>query len=466
MMRVFNLQVYKFLSGRGYVVLFSLIYAAVIGTLFYPGLLYSDSVFRWNTAILVANSGLDALVGVSDHHPIFPILLMSVFYKVTGEIGFFSITQVLFFSGSFFFLVRHFSPTLKGNLFASIALLLPVNQVYSIFISFDSLFSVFLICLILSLLINGRKKLLLVPVIFSVLVGIRINSVVILPFVLWILYNQTRDFRRIERLASVLVCVFLVAAMMYLPNALRMQKGGSWLIGTAWEYANMATKTHDEKHISFLKSFGASPEIIESGICYHGIWCGKEYSEFIAKVPNERGVELVKNYTSILINYPRIFITEKMKYIQSLMGVGEYNLQNAEIGRWREEAWKNLMEPIGFKSSINKENFINRFFDFSGTTGKFLFKPWIVLCMFFIAACYLRRFKPNSLTIALIPTLYYGTFFITSQNHELRYFFPVVLIFLAYISASCAVICGQLSQLVLNKYALIVNVKNSKKVEL
>jgi len=188
LMKIFsNPQAFKFLSGHGYAVLFSLVYAFVIGSIFYPGLLYSDSVHRWNTAIPVANSGLDVLTGFNDHHPVFPIILMAASYKVTGEIGFFSIVQVFLFSISFFLLVRHFSPTAQGNFFSSIALLLPISQVYSIFISYDSLFAVFLMWLILLLFSKGRKKLILVPIIFAALVGTRINSAVILPFVIFAL---------------------------------------------------------------------------------------------------------------------------------------------------------------------------------------------------------------------------------------------------------------------------------------
>ncbi len=458
MEKEFNSKLFKFISGWEYVVLFSVIYAIVIGAIFYPGLLYSDSVTRWNTAILVANSGLDALAGVSDHHPILPILLMAFFYKITGEIGFFSIVQVLFFSGSFFLLVRHFSPTFRGNFFASIALLLPVSQVYSIFISYDSLFSIFLIFLILSLLSKGRQKLILVPIIVATIIGTRMNSVVILPFVILVLLSQTKNFRRIERMSSVLACIFLSAVIWHLPVTLDMKKGNSWLIGTAWEYANMATKTNDDRDINFLKSVGTSPAEIESGICYHGIWCGKEYVSFISKIDNKTEKELVKNYMLILVNHPVIFITEKLKYIKSLMGIG-FNLYNAEIGRWHEKIWQDHMEPLGFKSSTGKENFIKKYFVFSDYAGVVLFKPWIVFCIFFLVSYYLRRLDPNSLTVILIPTAYYGTFFITSQNHELRYFFPVVFIFLAYVSAFCAVFLRSFSQFIFNRYELFINNK-------
>lgn len=431
-------KMYAFFSNDKYALFFSAIYASVIGTLFYPGLLYSDSVVRWNTAILLATNGIDALVGVSDHHPIFPIIIMACFYKITGEIGLFSIVQVFIFSLSLFCIVRHYSPSFAGNFFASLVLMLPVSQVYSVFVSYDSLFSVFMGLLILVFLSESKAKIYLIPLLLAGLVGTRLNSIVIVPIVVMFAFFRQFGLTVSQRYATGLLCVLAVSFILILPAALGMSKGNSWLIGTAWEYANLATKTHDKRDVSFLKSFGTSPEDIMGGVCYHGIWCGKEREAFINRVPDERGVELLRQYILVAKDYPAIFFGEKLKYIKSLMGVG-YRLSNAEIGRWRESYWRDAMKPLHFETSEKKEKFIDRYFRFSESEGKFLFRPWLIFVILAVSAFILYRHDKKTVWMTSIPIVYYMSFFVSSQNHEFRYFFPVVFILMAYLSAISAI---------------------------
>ena len=439
----FKRKIYAFLSSEKYALFFSATYASIIGTLFYPGLLYSDSVARWNTAILLANNGIDALASVSDHHPIFPIFIMSFFYKITGEIGLFSLIQVFIFSLSLFFIVRHYSPSLAGNVFASLTLMLPVNQVYSIFVSYDSLFSVFMGLLILAFLSKSKAKVLLIPLLLAALVGTRLNSIVIVPVVVTFAFFRQFGLTLSQRCVTGLLCVLSVSFTLTLPAVLGMSKGNSWLIGTAWEYANLATKTHDKRDVSFLKSFGTSPEDIIGGVCYHGIWCGKEREAFIDRVPNERGTELLRQYALVAKDHPAIFFDEKLKYIKSLMGVG-YKLQNAEIGRWRESSWRDAMKSLHFETSEKKEKLIDLYFRFSDSEGRFLFRPWLIFFILAISAFALQRHEKKTVLMTLIPIVYYMSFFISSQNHEFRYFYPVVFILMAYLSALSAMYGNQL----------------------
>ena len=243
-----------FLDGKAYPFAFSILYASFIGMLFYPGLLHSDSVIRWDTAISLANGGITALAGVSDHHPILPMFLMAGFYKLTGEIGLFSAVQVFFFSFLFFSFVRHFSPNLNGNIFASLALMLPINLIYSIFISYDSLFSVFFMLMFLVLLNASNLRIIILPIVLAILIGTRLNAIVILPIVILILFIQRASFAKwwhwqLTATLAIALCVIVLQV----PNILKMEKGTSWLMGFAWEYANLATKTHDARESGFLK---------------------------------------------------------------------------------------------------------------------------------------------------------------------------------------------------------------------
>jgi len=428
-----------FLSSARYVIAFSVLYSLIIGLLFYPGLVYTDSIFRWQTAINVADHGLSALSGNLDHHPIFPILWMAFFYKMTGEIGLFTIFQAILFSLSFFFLVRHFSPNLAGNAVASLMLLAPVNEIYSVFVSYDTLFAIQLAFLFLLLLNRWKLRIFLIPMVVAAAIGTRLNAALIIPAVFLILFLQRNEFKRGQLFLTTSLCLILTAFVLSLPVMLGMTRGNSFLIGTAWEYANMATKTNDKRDIEFLNSFGASVDDLKEGICYHGIWCGREWDVFISKVPSWRGRELLERYVSIAVDHPAVFFPEKLKYIRSVMGIGGDGIKNEEIGRWREPKWAALMKTIGFETSPKKENFINRYFRFSEFSGKILFRPWLVFLLMAAMAFHLAKREKYLVPLTMIPAIYYGSFFLTSQNHEFRYFFPVAFLFLAYFCACVSI---------------------------
>ena len=429
----------KFLSGAQYAFAFSVLYSLIIGLLFYPGLVYTDSIFRWQTAISIADHGLGALSGKLDHHPIFPILWMAFFYKMTGEIGLFTIVQAILFSLSFFFLVRHFSPNLTGNVVASLMLLTPVNEIYSVFVSYDTLFAIQLAFLFLLLLNRWESRTFLIPMVVAAAIGTRLNAVLIIPAVFLVLFLQRDTFKRGRLFLTASLCLILTALVLSLPVMLGMKRGNSFLIGTAWEYANMATKTNDKRDSDFLNSFGTSVNDLKGGICYHGIWCGREWDVFLHKVPSWRGRELLERYVSIALDHPAVFFPEKLKYIKSLMGIGREGITNEEIGRWREPNWAALMKTIGFETSQKKENFINRYFRFSEFAGKVLFRPWLVFLLLAVMAVHLAKRDKDLLPLTTLPFMYYGSFFLTSQNHEFRYFFPVAFLFLAYFSACVSI---------------------------
>jgi hypothetical protein len=428
-------NIITFIGGRTYPIAFSVLYAVIIGMLFYPGILYSDSLDRWNCAIHLANGGINAFTGCNSNDPVIPIFLMAIFYKITGEVGFFSAIQVFFFSLLFFYFVRHFSKNITGNIFSSLVLMLPINQIYSVFNSYDSLFSIFLILIFLVLLNKSNLRIILLPIVFAILVGTRINAIVMLPLVILILFTQRASFSKYWYwLLTATLTVILSIVVLQAPTLLKMHKGKSWLIGTAWEYANLATKTLDDRDIDFLESFGIKPSDLSDGICYRSIYCGKE-GIFISKVKssNNHDIDLIKNYALIARDHPVLFFTEKIKYIKSLMGFDAMPLDNAEIGLSREPLWR---DPLEFQSRAKKERWLNRFYNFTMGAGKVFLRPWIIFILLIVLGITLTKYDKKIGFLTTLPLVYYGSFFITSQNHELRYFFPVNYIFMAYLATT------------------------------
>lgn len=157
--------------------------------------------------------------------------------------------------------------------------------------------------------------------------------------------------------------IFFACAPFFITSSLNMKASNSWVLGFAWEYANLATKSKSLEHSEFISSLGGSPEKIRNNICYHGIWCGSERSQFDVAGSNELSIKTFKKYLKIAITEPKLFIVEKSKYIASLMGVGE-PLSNAEIGKWRTGDWAEQFKKFGFYTSENKEKLVDEYFSF------------------------------------------------------------------------------------------------------
>jgi hypothetical protein len=178
-----------------YPAIFSTAYALIVGLTFYPGLLYTDSVGRWDDAILLATKGLKALSYVKDYYPVIQIFIMAPFYAVTGEIGLFHIIQVFVFSYTLFMFSEIFYTGWLKNVIVSLILILPINIVYSVFSSCDTLFAIMLLNLCIFLLKRNKTTTdgVVISVLAAMAIGTRHPAAVLLPVVILVLYIQIRS---------------------------------------------------------------------------------------------------------------------------------------------------------------------------------------------------------------------------------------------------------------------------------
>ncbi|WP_198305639.1 hypothetical protein [Arcobacter vandammei] len=426
------------LNHRKFGFYFSLFYALILVLSFYPGILYSDSVPRWNLAIEFYKNGFSNFSSFSSHHPVIPSVLQSFFYGVTKEVGLFIFFQIFCFSYLIFKIVNKIIDSPYKNIIIIAILILPINYIYALFHSFDTLYAVlnlFLIYILLKLYekySNSSYIVLLITV--FLLVSVRLNAILLAPIIsiifIYFIYRNNQKFN-IKTITMSMLILVVAYSPFYITSSLNMKTSNSWVIGFAWEYANMGTKSKDSKHIEFMNSLGSNTDNIKNKICYNGIWCGNENKEFIGKVSknDELSKKTFENYLDIFKNEPILFITEKFKYISSLMGIDK-PLSNAEIAKWRNGNWAEQHKKLGFVTNENKEKIINEYFSFSKNIT-FMFEPYKifvlgVLFLIYILFVIKKYFLPLALGFS-ISWLYYCTFFITSQNHELRYFFPVLL---------------------------------------
>ena len=102
---------------------FSLFYALLLTLSFYPGILYTDSVPRWNLSIEFYNNGFLNFSNFPSHHPVIPSIIQSFFYGITKEVGLFIFLQVFSFSYLVFKIIEKVTISQYKNLIITIILI-------------------------------------------------------------------------------------------------------------------------------------------------------------------------------------------------------------------------------------------------------------------------------------------------------------------------------------------------------
>ena len=424
-------------------VVFSLIYALVLSFSFYPGILFSDSYGRWKAAIGLATEGLDAISYIDTRSPLAPLLFMTPAYRLSGEIGLFHFCQSFLFSLTLFHFARVFCKSWLTMLLTSLILLLPINFVYSVFSSYDSLLAIVLLNIFV-LLYKFEKNLfegLLLGTLIAVAIGTRFPALLMLPVLLFAMFRLRDRYLRLSGyVTSMTVTIVLTTAVLVTPSMVNFRqpqenKSMAWnanplFDGIAWEYQNFATKWSSLENDQFLARIGVSKEDLRS-FSYSSIldndWSGQK---FIDSIPASERWNLLRLYTRFALENPVLFVWEKAKYGADLMGVYK-PIKDYEIGKWRDAPWwRPAFEELGFESNERKERLIDTYFGFMTSIGSFFLRPILVFTSLFGIALVLRSREAAVLYSVGAVTVYYLAYAINSPSHELRYFYPVVYLFM------------------------------------
>ena len=433
----------RLLEQPCYYVGFSLLYALVLSFSFYPGILYSDSYGRWKAAIGLATDGLDAISYIDTRSPLAPLIFMTPAYSLSGEIGLFHFCQSFLFSLTLFRFARVFSKSWLTMLVTSLVLLLPINFVYSVFSSYDSLLAIILLNVFI-LLYKFEKNLfdgLLLATLIAVAIGTRFPAVLMLPVLLFAMFRLRDRYQRFsDYVTSISATIVLTTVVLLTPSVVNFRqpqdnKSMAWnanplFDGIAWEYQNFATKWSSPDNDHFLARIGLSKEDLRdfsySSILDNG-WSGQN---FIDRIPASERWNLLRLYTRFALENPALFVSEKAKYVADLMGLYK-PIRNYEIGKWRDAPWwMPAFEELGFKSNARKERLIDIYFGFMTSIGSFFLRPILVFTFLFGMALVLRRREKAVLYSVGAVTVYYLAYAINSPSHELRYFYPVAYLFM------------------------------------
>lgn len=422
---------------RAYPAFFSLAYAAFNVFSFYPGILYSDSYPRWRLAIDLAANDTSVFALHSSQFPILPAFVLAAFYNLTHGIGFYIFCQSFVFALSLFVFVHTFRGGAIADGLVSVALLAPINRVYSLFHSYDSVAAVALILLaaaIVRLFQGDARQRYYLPLPFLTLAAFRLNAAALLipAAVAAAALLRRQGLSRITSTLYLLGLWALVALPLAVNATVPMIPYSTWAVGISWEYMNLAIRSGEQEHLDFLAGHGVEIERMTNEGSYHSIYAEAQARRFANRIPRDPDLSRIVlcRYIALAYERPGLFFQEKSKYTADLFGL-RGPLQNGEIGKWRINSgeWLGRFATLGFHPTEAKERFIDRYISFVETFEVVILRPYVgfiaglVLALSLIATR--RRALGMSIAIAVLLSLgYYATFIVTSASHELRYYFP------------------------------------------
>jgi hypothetical protein len=406
----------------------------------YPGVVYTDTVFRWNRAFaLFAGQQID------DTNPIGPYLLMWPLHQITGEIGLYAFLQCFLLTFGILRLVLEITGPERnraaaiGVLLASAMMFTPIQLIYAVFHSFDVAAATIILWLsiVLIRLWSGRGN----PValltyacgLLVVLVAYRLPA---LPIALLTAlcafaaaYKRTRT-RLIY--AGLVPCLLLLLVPFALGRIVGAVPTSLWVSGPSWRYVYMAPQARNPIHEAFVQDLERNLGQKRLPPCLDNIYCSNYWPllDHIRINPAKKE-QFLQNFQLLAVEEPWLFIKTHLIFAGRVLGI-QAPLANAEIGRWREPIFKPQMEALGFHPGPRHERIADVFNDWMAKSGAFLLRPFYLSLgtLLIVAVLWAMRGRELGIRCAIplgISMLYYATFMPVSQSHELRYFYPALL---------------------------------------
>ncbi|MBR5565039.1 MAG: hypothetical protein IKW08_02615 [Roseburia sp.] len=436
---------YRKLQENLGLIVWSLVMAIFCVLISYPGIFYSDSYARVETAdkirgaISLLLAGQRDAIEIRSWITVIPSCMMAVCKMITGNIASYTFLQAFaFFVISFLFIKRigNSCKVLQYILFA----INPLFYNEAIYYEAGVGCVVGMVMMVLILLSEETEKtkldrvieiLLLIAASF-VTFGYRANAFTILPVLLvYIFMKNQKMVKKVWTTVAIMVGFVLVLAT---PKVLNIDTMSSSMAGFVWEILTTIDNMEAEKkeeYIDYLDEFGkegiteraveANLEIIVSGFL--------EYSDLnIYALSQEGGAELaLEKYIEFFMREPGALIETKWNNAMRTLGITnalsyfEYEYNCAE-----------RMGAYGFNDSIERLQFYRQYYAMINTIGNYILHPWIVFFVSIVLVVieWLRDAlnKKVYVFLLLLSVFYYVAYLLNTQSFELRYFYPVLYI--------------------------------------
>lgn len=439
--------------------------ASVLGlvctVLTWPGVFYTDSYGRWQMA---RDLTLGNLATQDDWLSVPPQLFMAAAYKLFGgRYGAYTMVQAVAFFFTAFFAIDAYVPG-KGRwpawaLFAAC----PVFYGFSVYLEMSAGCVTALLWLLWLLLCVDHSRVkqwkagflalyfFACCLLYFVMLGWRQNAFTVLPVLVFgaaLLAKRAGSWRPVVlHVASAALALGVISAI---PGVLRFgyqNHGASGSVGFLWETVSMLGELQDkpeyDDYLDDIAGAGATQKAVEAN-SYLSIYGYHQHIPNSLVGQGDNADRVMAKYVGLILKEPGTYLKVKTQFWAYTMGMAQ-PLRNVEY----EYDQQGRMGEFGLRDTPARHVFVNSYNGFLNFMAV-LRMPWLVFCLVLALLLVARRTLAKTARYRLwmlyvAAVFYYGSFLVTTQSQEFRYFFvPLVLLYL--VGAAClSALCGRLT---------------------
>jgi len=410
----------------------------------YPGIFYSDSYVRVETAKAILNAVVKTLTGrrfileTGNAFTIVPSFFMAGSYGLTGGFGMYTFLQAFTFFTAVLLLIRELNPPGKGLLYWIFSLS-PVIYGASVYYEANIGCASGIIALVLLFRRIQEPKMrreravefLLICFASFVTVGYRTNALTVIPVLAIYLWITQKTFLR--RLLPMAAMMAGIALTWLIPWAFGVQSESNLATGFVWEIITAIQQMEAPEQAAYLDYLdeiggeGTTRQVLQSsnestvdGFMWGGAINTKKLSE-----PGVAG-KVFQKYFQLIKERPADFFRMKLRFIGRALGIGEMlDLNEYDYNRW------NRMKDYGFNDSDQRKRFHQSFLTANEMLGFYSRRPWVafLISLIFVIVESLHKNPQRRLYILLflLAVFHYGAYLVVIVVFEIRMFYPALL---------------------------------------
>ena len=434
----------------------------------WPGIFYSDSYGRWQMA---RDLSVGNLATQDDWLSAPPQLFMAAVYKLSGgRYGAYTLVQAVAFFFTAFFAIDAYVPG-KGRwpawvLFAAC----PVFYGFSVYLEMSVGCVTALLWLLWLLLCvdHTRAKqwkagflalyFFVCCLLYFVMLGWRQNAFTVLPVLVFgaaLLAKRAGSWRPVVlHVVSAALALALIPAIPKVLHFGYQRNGASGSVGFLWETVSMLGELRDRpEYDDYLDDLAAPDGWLGHDVIQQAIesnWYTNIYG-YAGYIPNwivsyeDNAALIQKKYLSLMLNETSTYVTVKGRFLSRTMGFSE-PLVDGEYDYNRDDR----MDEFGLRDTPARQVFWQSYHSFLEIVP-LIRMPWLLYSIALALLLVARRALGKTTRYRLwmlyaAAVFYYGSFLVTTQSQEFRYFFvPLVLLYLVGAACLSALVGGWLA---------------------
>lgn len=430
----------------------ALLYGILLTLLTYPGIFYSDSYGRADLAVALTQGGNRANLGTT--LSLLPEFVIALCLKLTGRLAGYTVLQATGFAVAVMLAMFYYFPGREAVILSVMALACPLAFGYAVYWEPGVVTAVGLLLLVMTgdAFRCGNKK---APVLFLVafcffcltflLVGYRLNAATaVVGMILCEIFAAMRCPRLVKDTAVKVAAMALgIVLALQLPQLVGMKNISNGVIGPMWETACMLNRIGEgngyDEYLDDLLTEGSSTRDIFAATDTPE----KSMYEFEGILPYwtapsnpDTSKQYMQKYKTLVMQKSWLFLRVKWELAKrtlSALPFAEYDYNRFD-----------RMKEYNFHDTPQRQKFYEIVTNFAEHCH-WMRTPWAVLltAAVLLVLCKIRKGCTRQAgNLFFVALCYEGGFFITTQNHEFRYWFPALMLLVFSICISLKTLLG------------------------